>query len=434
MNYRLRDMPSLMLNPLGRLTLARSVFQFFWPVFFRVASLYRRTFIRKTRIVAVVGSLGKSTTARTVTAALGGRVDRLSERNSFSFHSRALFRVRPRDRHAVIEVGVGGVGEMAVYARMIRPDITVVTTVGSEHSRSFGTLEVTRAEKAEMVRPMTEEGIAVLNGDDPNVMWMAEKTRARVITFGFNGENDVRASDVELDWPNGTRFKLHAGGTTRDVHVRLIGTHMVYPVLAAAAVATAEGFTVERILPALEELEPTSGRMHPVVLANGAIVLRDDYKGPVESFDAALDVFFGIPARRRIVVLGEVTEPPGSQGAVYRRLGERVGKIASRVIFLGSRKTFKSYMAGAKLGGLPRTEFIHVGKSVHGAVEAIPKDLGEGDVLLIKGRDTQRLERVCFALEGRKVLCDISYCYTRATMCMYCAMLERGWDENKVRN
>jgi UDP-N-acetylmuramyl pentapeptide synthase len=434
MKNRFRDIPSLMLNPLGRLTLARSVFQFFWPVFFRGAYLYRRTFVRKTRIVAVVGSLGKSTTARTVTAALGGRVDRLSERNSYSFLSRAIFRVRPRDRHAVIEVGVGAVGEMAVYARMIRPDITVVTTIASEHQRSFGTLEVTRAEKSEMVSPMTEEGIAVLNGDDPNVMWMAEKTRARVITFGFNGENDVRASDVELDWPNGTRFKLHAGGTTRDVRVRLIGPHMVYTVLAAAAVATAEGFTVESILPALEAIESTPGRMHPVVLANGAIVLRDDYKGPVESFDAALDVFSQIPARRRIVVLGEVTEPPGSQGAVYKRLGERVGRVASRVIFLGSRKTFKSYVTGAKLGGLPRTELIHVGKSVLDAVDAIPKDLGEGDVVLIKGRDTQRLERVCFALAGRRVLCDISYCDTRATMCAYCAMLERGWDEIGAAN
>ena len=184
-----------------------------WPVLSRLASLYRRTAVRRTRIVAVVGSFGKSTTTNAVVTALGGTPYPGSQRNISSFLARGLFRIRPGDRHAVLEVGIGEIGEMAPYARMIRPDITVVTSIGSEHNASLGTLEATRREKAAMVRVLPPSGIAVLNGDDPNVLWMRGETGARVVTFGFGEGNDVRASDVSLaDWPNGTRFTLHAGG------------------------------------------------------------------------------------------------------------------------------------------------------------------------------------------------------------------------------
>jgi UDP-N-acetylmuramoyl-tripeptide--D-alanyl-D-alanine ligase len=140
------------------------------------------------------------------------------------------------------------------------------------------------------------------------------QTRARVITFGFAGSNDVRASDIALDWPRGMRLTLHAKGEMRVLRTSLAGKHMAYPILAAVAVALAEGFTLDEIIPRLEALTPTAGRMEAVPLANGAILLRDDFKSALETFDAALDTLSEIPARRRIVVFGEVSEPPGSQG------------------------------------------------------------------------------------------------------------------------
>ena len=382
MRYQWRDIPALLHTPVGRRQFLYGVHYRAWPLLSRLATLHRLTLGRKTRVVTVVGSFGKTTTASAVVTALGGRVQLFINFNAWSFLACAVLRLRPHDRHAVIEVGIDGTGQMASYAWMIRPDITVVTSIGSEHNRSLRTLEVTRTEKSEMERILPATGIAVINADDPNVRWMAKQTCARIITFGFCEASDIRASEVTLDWPHGTRFRLHAAGVTRDLRVRLIGRHMVYPILAAVAVALAEGFALDHILPALEELTPTPGRLEPVQLGNGALLLRDDCKSPVETVEAALDVLFEIPANRRIVVLGEMQELAGSERLIYRHIGERIARIASLAIFIG--RGFQPYAAGAVRAGFPRHSLVNVGRSVVSAFRALSGKLGPGDVVLIK--------------------------------------------------
>jgi UDP-N-acetylmuramoyl-tripeptide--D-alanyl-D-alanine ligase len=326
---------ALLRTPYGRWELRRVIRRRSWPMLKRLARVYRGSLIRNICIVVVVGSFGKSTTMHAVTRALGRNIHPHARRNAEGSVAEAVLRIRPFQRHAVIEVGIGAPRQMAPHARLLRPNITVVTWVGSEHNGSLKTLEITRCEKAEMVRVLPPSGLAVLNGDDPNVLWMRGETRARVITFGFAESNDVRASDIALDWPTGARLTVHAGGETRTLRSRLIGKHMAYPILAAIAVSLAEGLTFDEIIPRLEALSPTLGRLQPVQLPNGAIILRDEFKSALETVDAALDAFSEVPARRRIVVLGDVTEPIGSPGPIYRRLGERVAQIASRAIFIG---------------------------------------------------------------------------------------------------
>jgi UDP-N-acetylmuramoyl-tripeptide--D-alanyl-D-alanine ligase len=319
---------------------------------------------------------------------------------------------------------------MEQYARMIRPDIVVVTTIGSEHHRSLGSLEATRAAKAEMVRALPTSGLAVLNGDDPNVLWMAKLTKARVITYGFDETNDVRASNVSLEWPHGTQFLLHMNGETRTARTALIGTHMVYPVLAAIAVASAEGFSLEQTLSFLQSMRPTPGRLEPVRLPNGVMLLRDDHKSSLETIHAALDVFSELHARRRGVVMGEVSEPPGSKGPIYRELGRRIAATADYAVFVGGN--FQPYAAGAREAGFPMSALFNVKGSVLDAAELLRRELQPGDTVLIKGRDTQRLGRIAIALTGRTVRCDIDFCDARVVACEECPMLERGWNGLRV--
>jgi UDP-N-acetylmuramyl pentapeptide synthase len=205
---------------------------------------------------------------------------------------------------------------------------------------------------------------------------------------------------------------------------------MVYPILAAIATALAKGFSLEQILPPLEKLSPTPGRLEPIQLANGAVILRDDFKSPLETIHAALDLFSEVPAKRRMVVLGDVSEPPGSQGPIYREIGERIASIVSRAIFIGG--SFQRYAAGAKRGGLPSSSMMDAGKSVLKAVELLRKELRPGDAVLIKGRDTQCLARIRLGLIGKKVRCDIDFCDTRAVYCETCPILERGSDGQRV--
>jgi UDP-N-acetylmuramyl pentapeptide synthase len=430
MRRRLQDLPALLRTPIGRAQLISRLWYYPWPVLMFFAGAYRRTCLRRTRLIAVVGSFGKSTTTRAVLTALDRPIHPRFNYNSWSSLARAVFRIRSRDRHAVLEVGIGAPGQMAGYARTLRPDLTVVTSVGSEHNRSFETLENTRSEKSRMVQALPPSGVAVLNGDDPNVLWMKSRTSARVVTFGFQPENDVHAADLVLDWPHGMRFTLRAGGETRLVHIRLVGKHMVYPILAAVAVSLVEGVALDHMIPALEKMGPTRSRMEAIPLANGAWLIRDEYKSALETIDAALEVFAHIPARRRIAVLGEVAEPVGSQGVLYRTLGANVAKAVRRAIFIGMGKTWRSFASGARGAGLARGAIPHAGQSVLEALEGL-RDIGPGDVVLVKGRDTQRLARISLALQGRAVRCDIPRCHAPVD-CDDCPMLERGWNDARV--
>jgi len=192
--------------------------------------------------------------------------------------------------------------------------------------------------------------------------------------------------------------------------------------LAASAVAMAEGLDLERVLQRLEQLQPTPGRLQPVALSSGAVLLRDEFKSSLETIDRALDVLEEIEARRKIVVIGEVSEPPGSQGPIYRRLGERIAAIADRAIFLGGKN--QPYAAGARRGGLRNEAMVDAKRDVLRVVGLLRWELREGDVVLIKGRDTERLERIALALLGHEVTCGRIVC-SAVSRCDSCPELTR---------
>jgi UDP-N-acetylmuramoyl-tripeptide--D-alanyl-D-alanine ligase len=416
----------------GRKRLLLGAFFHTWPIFFPIAHAYRRTIIRRTRIAAVVGSFGKTTTTRAVSAALGLPRDPYRGWNSGAFLAAGLLRIRLGARHGALEVGISRKGTMARYARLLRPDIAVVTSIGSEHHESLGTLEGTREEKAAMVRALPPAGLAVLNGDDPNVLWMREATRARVITFGFGSACDVRASLVSIDIREGTRFQLHVDGASHEVVVRLLGRPMVYPVLAAIAVSLGESLSLDEVLPRLERLAPTPERLQVVRTGEGAFLIVDTAKSMLETIHASLDTLAEIDADRKIVVLGGIEEPKGSQGPLYKDLGARLAAVAAKVVFVGERESLRNLTSGARSAEMTRESVVYAGKSPRRAAELVREDLRVGDVVLIKGRSTQHLERVALHLVGRPVPCDVEACGLKPG-CDECPLIARGAQSPSVR-
>jgi UDP-N-acetylmuramyl pentapeptide synthase len=396
-----------------------------WPVAERISRVYRRTLVRRVRIVAVVGSVGKTTTMRTVHAALGLPVSRAAFLNSNSniATGRALLRLRPWQKRAVLELGIATFGEMRAFGSSVRPQVAVVTAVAGDHWRSFKTLEVTRNEKADIVRALPRNGVAVLNADDPNVRWMATQTRARVILAGEAADAEIRATDVQLDWPNGMRFTLTVAGESRPMTTRLVGRHMVFAVLSAVAVALVEGVTLDDAIAAVEQVEPTPGRMQTMALQSGAFALRDEFKATEDSFAAALATVSEIPAKRRIAVIGEIAEETGQQA--YRRVGKQ-SAFMDRVIFVGSSKNLGTFRAAATSAGLERESIGRV-HNAREATELLRGELGPGDVLFIKGRWQQALGRVALDLYGRDVKCRADPCPFKRMLCDICPFLEQDF-------
>jgi UDP-N-acetylmuramoyl-tripeptide--D-alanyl-D-alanine ligase len=407
----------------GRLELRRRYTWRFWPALAYVARIYRRTAIRKVRVVAVIGSVGKTTTMRTVSAALARPVRRQAVLNvgSHAGAGRALLSVRPLHRHAVVEAAIGSKGEMRTLARTIRPNVVVVTAIASDHWQSFGTREGTRDEKADMLRPLAPTDLVVANADDEHVRWMTTQTRARVVLAGEAPDAEVRATDVTLDWPHGMRFNVEVDGQVRPATTKMVGRHMVFGALAAIAVGYLEGVALEEAIRRVAAVEPTPGRMQTMALTNGGYALRDEFKSSDDSYEVALATLAQIPAGRRLAVIGEITEETGPDA--YRNVG-RQAAFLDRILFVGSRKHLQGFRSGARAGGMDVTRIEH-SASVHAALDALRGDVGPTDVVFIKGRWQQRLGRVGLALAGRGVQCRVDPCPFKRMVCDTCPFLEQ---------
>jgi UDP-N-acetylmuramoyl-tripeptide--D-alanyl-D-alanine ligase len=418
-----REIPALLATYPGRQQLFNEAQFRLWPIAAKVARAYRRTALARTPVVVVVGSQGKSTTVRAVRVALGLDPHGWVDENAGAEVAMRLLRGRPWDRAVVLEVGIGARDQMASYAEHLRPDRVVVTSIGTEHATTLGSKEEIRAEKSRMVEVVPPSGAVFLNADDDHVLWMGERTRAEQITFGFSPSAAVRATNLRSLGLEGIAFTLHAHGVERATRTRLLSRDLVRAFLAAVAVALHVGEPLDEVLDRLQALTPTPRRLQLQAMANGAWVLRDEYKSSLETVESALDVLqsLAIPGRR-FVVLGEVSEPPGSQGPIYRSIGERIARFAHGAVFIGGN--FQRYAAGARRGGMAPERLIDAGRSWKVAVDHLLPELRAGDVVLVKGRDTQRLDRVSLALLGRDVRCALTEC--ELLECDRCPMLDRA--------
>jgi UDP-N-acetylmuramyl pentapeptide synthase len=407
-------------SPLGRRRLLSSAHHAALPILVPLGSLYRRTLLRRTRLVAVVGSYGKTTTTYAVRVALGLGHGRSQPGNVRGYVARALLQLRPGLKRAVLEVAIDGPDQMKRLAQMLRPDITVVTSIGSEHHRSLKTLERTRDEKAWMVRVLTESGLAVLNGDDEHVGWMAKETSGRVVRVGFGEGNDLRIDELTSTWPDGTQFRVHYEGTTRCFRTGRAGRHFAFTAAAALVVARKEGIPWSLLHRRMSRLRPLTARLEPVRLSNGVILLRDERKSSLETIHAALDLLAEVPAPRKILVLGDVSEPPGSQGPIYREIGRRSAEITDFLIVIGG--SVRRYISGARRAGMPEARIHFAKKGWREAFELLQELLQPGDLVMIKGRDTQRFDRLSLMLQGLQVSCLIPFCQA-PVRCPDCPML-----------
>ena len=412
-----------LLRPKGWRFAAEGLLQYCWFLAAPAGAAYRKTLLRRTRVVAIVGSFGKTTTARAVRQVLGIRGTWADRRNSWSFVPANLLISKPSTKYLAVEVGIDGQGQMAKYARILRPDITVATSVGTEHRRNLKSLEITRAEKAAMVAALPPCGLAILNGDDPNVLWMKEQTRARTLLVGLHEGNDLRATAIQDGRLNGTEFYLEHQGRQTPFFTRLIGSHQLSAILSAIAVGLEEGIPLETIRESISELESTPGRLQVVTLDNGATLLRDDFKSGYETVVSALATLGSLPAQKKIVLMGDVSEPPGVQGAIYRDIGARIAEVADTCLVVANDTNRRKYQSGAKQAGRPSCSFLCYGRNVLDTMRALQAIIGPGDLVLIKGRDTQRLERIALGLQGRKIRCSRIYCGLHGIYCQDCPML-----------
>jgi UDP-N-acetylmuramoyl-tripeptide--D-alanyl-D-alanine ligase len=349
------------------------------------------------RVVGVTGSVGKTTAKELIASVLGHRYRVLkSEANLNTEIGIPLTLLQLREEHqiAVLEMAMYQRGDIALLARISRPHVGVVTNVGPVHLERTGYMGAIIAAKAELVEALPEDGLAVLNGDDPRVAAYASRTRARVLYYGTSEQCHVKARDVTGHGLDGISFELVTDAGTIAVDCPLPGKHHVYPALAAAAVALEEGMLLSEVASALGEARPEL-RLTKVEGPNGSLIIDDSYNASPASMLAALDLLGELPGRR-IALLGGMRELGAATAEGNRRVGERAAVQCDLLFVYGDEA--RDIGQAALDGGLKDVRWVG---SADEAAEALDRELRAGDFLLIKASRAVGLETVAAALVVR---------------------------------
>ncbi len=361
--------------------------------------------------IGITGSSGKTTAKEAIAAVLSGVAPTLSTYASYNNevgYPLTLLRLEAEQRYAVLEMGAEWVGELRGLCETIaRPDWSVITTVGAAHLKHFGSRENVAIAKSELVQVLSEEGIALLNYDDPVVRAMKGKTRARVISYGRDSQADVCATALQEHGLFGTHFTLRIEQREIQVKLALPGAHGVTTALAAAAVGYAADVPLATIRDVLETLTAVKGRgeVKPGAGPNGSTLIDDTYNSIQEAIITMTRALRATPlpaTGKRWVVLGELLEQGDSTQEEHYASGKALSGTCDYLVAIGDYARY--FVAGAQEVGMPAEHTYYfpanpaqeaeVEEAKRAAVALLKQKVTPDDLVLIKGSRGMRMETV----------------------------------------
>jgi UDP-N-acetylmuramoyl-tripeptide--D-alanyl-D-alanine ligase len=341
-------------------------------------------------LIAVTGSAGKTTTKDAIAHILSTRFRVHKSEGNFNNHfglPLMLLKLQPEQDIAVLELGMSHLGEITALAQIAQPNTGVVTNVAPVHLEFFSSIaEIARA-KYELVESLPVNGTAVLNGDDEYVSQFGRNFKGKVITYGFAPTCTVRAENLNSRAEQGSTFDIVVAGERVHATLPLVGGHNVHNALAAVGVALEHGIKLPEAAAALAGLVPADKRGQVVRIGN-ITVINDCYNSNPKALAAMVDALAAMPAKRRIVVAGEMLElgPQGEE--MHRESGRHIAEKGIDVL-IGVRDLAAEMAAAAREAGM------------HAKLVATPEEAGEwlaretreGDVVLLKASRGVKLER-----------------------------------------
>lgn len=351
-----------------------------------------------TKVVAVTGSIGKTTTKDLIAEVLHQRYRTFTNKGktaSLQEIPLAWLTVTEQYERGVLEVDLDAVQNSSFLATMVSPSIVVLTTVGYAHAQQYGSPEDVVERVTELLAALPKDGIAIVNYDDPAVRTLGESLApSNRITYGLDPNADIWADHVDGMGLEGIRFDLHHRGETIHLSAPILGRHSVHTVLRAAAVGLAEGLSLDEIVKGLHfrntQLRLVVGRSE-----TGALLLDDTYNASPESVLAALNLLDELGGRK-IAVLGSMTD----LGDYTRQAHELVGLRAAQVVdhFVAVGEYADLYASAARQAWLSASS-ITVVNTPEDAAEFLRPHLTKKDVVLVKGPRELGMEMVVHHLE-----------------------------------
>ena len=355
----------------------------------RLAAQWRRRM--PTRIVAVTGSVGKTSTKGMLAPILEAEGATLSAPRSYNNEigvPLTLLQLTRAHRFCALELAMRGPGEIDYLAKIARPEVGVITNIGSSHVGRLGSREAIAHAKGELLPHLPPTGRAILQCSDRFFGILAELSGAPVLSFGDELEAEVRAEEIDDRGLDGTSFTcvLPTG------RVRIVlsepGAHQVQNALAAAAAAHALGIAPERIAAGLEAYAGAEMRGRVVRTLAGATIIDDSYNAAPVSVGAALRLLH-TTSGRKVFVFGGMAELGDESDDNHRIVGAQVAAFGvAHLIVVGELPAITA--DAAEQAGVATTRLA----STDDALELLRRELRPGDAVLVKGSRVAHLERV----------------------------------------
>ena len=354
-----------------------------------LAANYRRSLPLK--VIAITGSNGKTSTKDFVAATLSRRFRVTKTEGNFNNHvglPQTMLAASASDEIGVWEIGMNHPGEIAALARLAAPDAAIITNVGLAHIEFMGSRAAIAAEKGALAEAIGAEGTVILNADDPSTQGIAERTRAKVILAGIEN-GSVHANEVTQS-PTGSEFTILEGAHRCRAQLPVPGIHMVQNAMLAVAAGRAFGLSLEDCAAGLASAPLTKARLQ-IKEINGIQFIDDSYNANPDSMKAALRTLVELDADgRRIAILGQMNELGEESERRHREVGEAAAAFGvDELIAVG--ETGAEIARAAQKAGLEKSVSVAAAED---AAQLLAKTAAPGDLILVKGSRSARMERV----------------------------------------
>ena len=362
----------------------------------------------KAKFVAITGSVGKTTTKEMVAAVAGAVFKTHKTKGNYNNElglPLTLLELSPDDEVSVLEMGMSDLGEIEYMSRLAKPDIAIVTNIGTSHLASLGTRENICRAKLEICTGLSENGIVLLNADEPLLTDKVDELSCSVRLMSiYNRRGDYRALNIRTGADGLTFDMIYDNRAVTNIEIPIHGRHNVYNALSAYAVGSLLGMTDDQIRRGL--LTFVGAEMRQRIYDIGGITLIDDcYNASPESMRAALDVLVSIAARnnqRPMALLGDMLELGDYSRLMHDQLGQYAAQTKVSKLFCYGMMSDVVAEAAIKKG--IRAENVFVCLDTRDPQTMADMILGvarEGDVLLVKASRAIHAERVIECLKKK---------------------------------
>lgn len=380
----------------------------------KIAKFYRKSLAIK--VVGITGSVGKTSTKEMIASVLAQKYNVHKTEGNFNNEiglPLTIFKIRKEHEVAVLEMGISDFGEMHRLAEIANPDVCVITNIGLCHLENLIDRDGILRAKTESFEHLTENGIAVLNGDDDKLCTKTMVNGRQAVFYGLGkdakvsaagleetmcAEKRIYATDVEAIGLTGTKAVIHVSAddgreSTFEVEIPIAGEHNVYNALAAVGVAKELGLTIEEMKRGIESVQTIGGRSN-LIHRNGITIIDDCYNANPVSMKASIDVLAKADGRK-IAVLGDMGELGTDERKLHLSVGEHFSQKGIDMLFCTGELSAEIAKGVALVS--PNT-LVYYFETKEALIKALKEVCKEGDTILVKASHFMNFPEIVKAL------------------------------------